>query len=517
MADLTPIPSAQNTSGPVYQPISGYVVGAGIATIAFVVFLVAVAYTAISSRRSVLSEELLILPLLGLILATIGRAHVRNSEGTKTGARQAAICWWICIMGGAGFVSYLLANEFAIKRQSARFVDQEFFKELKDGRTQHAFLALVPAEERRRATPVEPSAKDAESAKARDSFETVYDAFGYAKFKHSDLVRLFVRNGKAMEIEHLGAKDVGQEEAGFKATQIYKIRCPEGVFDCQVKLQALEGRKGGAPQWRIPGQPDPNFRIVPVEFSQYGRLVIELEQESDGIAQSWMSHIISNRPAIAQLLTVPEDERRPIDMSVFWLMTFGGGTTASIPSGPDFLPPTRADKWRARIAAKKSATSFDDLEDIGFFVADEAGSPFPEDRLAKLRDLWLSPYILPTSQRKGVGPGGPTGPPPDVGVLQFYPDRILAKIPADLYDDGRVVYFRCHILVECTNPEVLAAVNAARERGTSSKDDSSLTLRTLPSRQWRITGLLTDMVPQKPGPPPQPGGPGGAPPRMPGG
>ncbi|MSR51882.1 MAG: hypothetical protein EXS09_01160 [Gemmataceae bacterium] len=508
MADLTPIPSAQQTSGPVYQPISGYVVGAGVATIAFVLFLTVIAYTAITSRRSALSEELLILPLLGAILATIGRSHVRNSEGTKTGAREAAICWWICIMGGAGFVAYLQASEFAIKRQSARFAEQDFFKELKEGRTQHAFLAMVPAEERRRATPVEPNAKDAESAKARDSFEAVNDAFGYQKYKHADYVRLFVRNGKAMEIEHLGAKDVGQEEAGFKATQLYKVRCPEGIFDIHVKMQALEGRKGGAPQWRIPGQS--NVRIVGAELSQYGSLVIELEQECDAFAQMWMSHLMGNRPAIAQLLTVPENERQPLEATFTRLMAFGGGAVTPLAAGPDWLPPSRATKWRERLAAKKSATPFDDLQEIGFFNLSESGSSLSDDRIAKLRDLWQSPYLLHTSQRKTGGPGGP---PTDASVLELSPNRILAKVPADLYDDGRVIYFRTHILVECTSPEVLAVVNAARDRGAATKyDGASLNLRTLPPRHWRISGLLTDMVPQKPAPPPQMDGPGGGPP-----
>ena len=514
MADLTPIPAAYHTSGPVYQPVSGYVVASGLATILFVAGLLAVTYTAIDSRRSALTEELLILPLLGGILATIGRAHVRNSEGTKTGARQASICWWICVLGGAGFMSYLLANDFAIKRQSARFAEREFFKELKEGRTQHAFLALVPAEERRRAAPVEPSAKDAESAKTRDYFETVYGAFGYPNYKHSDFVRLFVRNGKAMEIQHLGTKDVGQEELGFKATQLYRISCPEGVFDVQVKMQALEGRRGGAPLWRIPGQPTPNITIRIDELSQYGRLVLETEQEANAFAGLWLEHVMKNRPAIAQLLTIPEAERHPLEMSLTRLMMLGGGTTTPVPVGPDLLPESRARKWRERLAAKKSATPFDDLNDIGFFRLDESGSSFSEDQLAKLRDLWQPPFLLPPAQRQGGGPGGP---PPDASVIEFYPDRILAKVPADLYLDGRVKFVRCHVLVECTSPDVLAVVNAARERGNSSRDDSSLTLRTVPTRNWRIIGLLTDMVPQSPAAPQPMGGPGGGPGGPPGG
>jgi len=479
-----------------------------LATLLFVGLLIPIAYTAIDTRRSALTEELLILPLLGAILATIGRSHVRNSEGTKTGLRQASICWWICVLGGAGFVSYLLANEFAIKRQSARFADQQFFKELKEDRPQHAFLALVPAEERRRATPVEPSAKDIESGKARDAFETVYGSFGYQNYKHLDLVRMFARNGKAMEVEHLGAKDVGQEEAGFKATQLYKIRCPEGVFDVYVKMQALEGRKGGAPQWRIPGQPAPSIQIPFRDYSLYGVLVVELEQEADGFARLWMSHVQGNRPAIAQLLTIPEDQRRPLELSFTRLMMLGGGTVTPLPAGPDWLPEVRARKWRDRVAAKQNATSFDDLNDIGFFRADEAGSSLAEDKLAKLRGLWQSPFLLHTSQRQAVGP---TGAPPDATVMEFYPDRIIAKVPADLYSEGRIIFHRCHVLVECTSPEVLAAVNSARERGIAAKPDAAMTLRALPARNWQVIGLLTDMIPQTPSQPPQLGRPGSGP------
>jgi hypothetical protein len=87
------------------------------------------------------------------------------------------------------------------------------------------------------------------------------------------------------------------------------------------------------------------------------------------------------------------------------------------------------------------------------------------------------------------------------------PDRITVLIHASLYLDGRgLAYVRCIVGVECTDPTLLAAVNAARDRGASAKDDSSVSLRSLPQRDWRIAWLRSDLEPRSPVGPGMPGG-----------
>ena len=134
MADLTPIPSAQRPADSGYQPLSGYAVAAIVVATAFAMILLALVISALVSRRSVIFWELLALPIVGIILAAIARSHIRNSEGTRTGARMANSSWWICVLGGAGFAAYIYANTLALEIESGHFAD-EMFKELQAGRS----------------------------------------------------------------------------------------------------------------------------------------------------------------------------------------------------------------------------------------------------------------------------------------------------------------------------------------------------------------------------------------------
>ena len=101
MAELTPIPSAQRPADPGYQPVSGYAVGAAIAAAVFAVILVGVIGSALTTRRTPLTTWVLVLPALGWLLAVVGRSHIRNSEGTRTGLRLTAVAWWVCEIGRA--------------------------------------------------------------------------------------------------------------------------------------------------------------------------------------------------------------------------------------------------------------------------------------------------------------------------------------------------------------------------------------------------------------------------------
>ena len=249
MAELSPIPSAQRPSDAGYQPVSGYAVAAAVAAGAFVLIFVVLVIVAAISKRSALSYELLFLPLAGLILAVIGRSHVRNSEGTRTGMRLANGAWWVCVLGGVGFGSYMYANELTLENESGRFAEQ-FLEELKAGRMQNAFLYLVPPDERQKADPTDESAV----------FEAAYLASGFSLFKNHELVRLMVRNGNATQIEHVGVAEVGQISSGFQATHLYRVTCPEGVFGLKVRTVAAEAAgSGGKLKMAHPDGPRPQF------------------------------------------------------------------------------------------------------------------------------------------------------------------------------------------------------------------------------------------------------------------
>jgi hypothetical protein len=477
----------------------------------FLVLLIVLVLSSVNSRQPMLSYELLVLAAAGVILAAIARSQVRNAEGTRTGLRLASYAWWVSMLGGAGFAAYLFANQWVLERKSGQTAD-DFFKELQAGRTQQAFHDyMIPPEDRGRADPEDPAKPD---PVARARFEQAYAGNGYLNLKHHDLVRLFARNPNAVQVERIGLRDFGQELGKLRAAHTYRLRCPEGTFEVQVGLIASEARRGGL-RWQIPAHPAPGITPLSVsELSQYGRLVLDLQTEGERVSAEWINLFNSGRISMAHLMTTPEGFRQPIEAAITQLSVFGGGTAATFPLGPALLPAERSEHWRLKMGPTKTPDGaaspstpvdmpFEDLAHIGFFRQDELRTPFPEEKWAKLRDLWRSPQLLSTANRPtmiGTNPAEPT-------TTIVTPHAITVISSADLYFPGLVLFVRCSIAAECTAPEVLAAVNTARDLGLEGKNDGSVLLRTLPSRQWRIAWLRTDMETHSPMPTSEPGGP----------
>jgi hypothetical protein len=495
VAELTPIPSVQRPSDPGYKPVSGFAVAAGLCAAVFAVLLVALLYSAVTSSRAALSPEWLGIPILGIAFAIIGRIQIRKSEGTRTGGRIASLSWWVCVLGGVGFAAYIYANQMALEMESGKFVDQ-MFRELQAGRVKEAFENhLVPPEERGRVPSNSPD----------DVFEAAYGQSGYHSFRNHEVVRLFARSGQAVQFERVRVKESGQETAGLYATHVYRLRCPEGTFECQVKAVAAEAKKGGKPLWRIPAQPEANItRLNVIAISQYGRASGELAQEGEEVVKGWIAHVSIGHRSWSHLFTVSREQRTPIIDNLNGLSGVAGGPATLFPVGPSLLPADRATAWeqRAQVAGKRDDgptvgdLPFEDLNGIGFFRRDDAGAPLPEEKLNHLRELWRVPSVPNLVFADPRAPSTDQSPPQSP-IAIFKPDRILVIVSADLFAPRSPMHFRCAIAAECTDPSVLSAVNAARDRG-GDFTDTSLTLATLPPRNWRVIWLRTDMEPLAP-------------------
>jgi hypothetical protein len=266
--------------------------------------------------------ELLALPVAGVILAAIGRSHIRNAEGARTGMRIVTLSWWACVLGGAGFAAYLYANSLVLEKESGKIAD-DFLRELQANRVQDAFEnRLVPPEERGKAGGNAPP----------EVFEAAYGMMGYQAFRNHELVRLFARNGKAITFEHIGSKDIAQESTGLEAVHLYRLSSPEGTFEIQIKLTTAESKKSNKQQWYIPSQPSLGISpLTVVDMSQYGRAVMELEREGEGFIQAWVSNLSSGRRTIAHLMTIPRSHHKPFMEAINQLGMFGGGATSLLP------------------------------------------------------------------------------------------------------------------------------------------------------------------------------------------
>jgi hypothetical protein len=502
--DLTPLPSVQRPSDSAYQPVSGYAVAAVVFAGVFALILIWVGIQTVLSSRAALESWFLALPIAGIVLAVIARSHIRNSEGTRTGLRLASAAWWISVLGGVGFAAYLYANSLAIEYESGKFGDQ-MFRELQKGTAQSTQSAFenyfVPPEERGRVP----------ANAGPDVFEAAYVPSGYGAFRNHDVVRMCLRNPGAVNVERVKVKDSGQDATGLYATHVYRLTTPEGIFECQVKLVAAEAKKGGKPMWRIPAQPAPNITLGPIQLSRYGKATIELLQDAEMWVHSWTGHLGSGHVAWAQMFTTAGAGRRSLADALMQLTCVGGGPAMSFPAGPQFLPADRAAAWERRVRAigktaePGAANSFqdlpfDDLAAIGFFRRDDSGTPLPDEKLGRIRELWRSPRLVVSDPRGGMMMDQT---PPLLSTISVSPDRIRVIVFADLFEKSGNVHFRCAIAVDCTDPAVLAAINAAQKEGANAKDDDSLTRTTLPARDWNIVWLRTDMEPIVPA------GPGG--------
>jgi hypothetical protein len=485
VAELTPIPTAQRPSDAGYQPVSGYAVAAALVAGLFPFALLLFRNAAV-----------LVLPLAGVILAIVARSHIRRSEGTRTGLRIVSACWWVCVLGGAGFGAYLFASSLVMERKSGAVVDR-LFQELKEGKVE-AFKRMVPSEERYRV-----GAQDAmPNSEYEAEFEKAYQSFNYASFKNHELVQLFARNGQSIEWEHKGCKGIASEGTGLQATHFYVVRCPEGIYDIRVQVVSPETKKGEKVDWYIPNTPGPNFTITKAHPSHYGVLVKAMQQDGEMEAKAWLGHIAASRTAMVHLMTTAPEHYRPINEFMVQLLFLGGAPCGVIPVGPGVLPSDRGQRWQAE-ASKLSESgkalsdeqffrlAFNDLLSIGFFRRDDVGGRLTEDQLEQLRKIW-------TNRRVNAGAEPSQGPSRGgASFIRFTPDAITVIFAIHLMPELPRTYARGLLAVECTDPEVLRRINDARESGLSLLEDPSKAQAVFPAgfpaRNWRIAWLQTDM------------------------
>lgn len=496
MAEMTPIPSVQRSPESAYQPVSGFAVASAISAGFFALALVVVTIVSLTSSRAALWWWLLGLPAAAVVLAAVGRSHIRNSEGTRTGMRLANISWWVSVLGGVGFAAYLYANSLAWEYESGKFTDQ-MFRELEPGdriAVQTAFRNhMVPPEERSRCAEDRPA----------DEFEAAFVPAGYTFFRNHELIRTYERNPKQVTFERVKVKESGQEAAGLYVTHVYRITCPEGIFETQVKAVATEAKKGGKPLWRIPAQPTPNISALTiVELSRFGSLTRELTIEGDAFMRMWMDSLSGHRNGWAQLLTTSMAERQAVTERILRLSALGGGTSALFGPGQELLPPDRAAAWKRNEAIAASGESFakedlfcEDLAGIGFFRSDSAGNRIPDEKMKRLRQLWRNPNLQPNDGRSTMM----DNVVPLVPMLTILPDRIRFVMAADLYmQGGSPIHYRCIVTAECKDPALMAGVEAIRKRGLEDKADASFILATLPPRDWQVVSFQTNLEPLTP-------------------
>ena len=124
-----------------------------------------------------------------------------------------------------------------------------------------------------------------------------------------------------------------------------------------------------------------------------------------------------------------------------------------------------------------------------FFRLNEKGNPLPDEKMARLRSLWTPPRFQPVgatrqSQQMQI--------PSDSSSTTFTPTSVSVRMPVELSLELPGQFTPCTVTAVCSDPKLLAAIAEIRDRGPSYSDPT-VSIKSLPPRDWRITSLRTEM------------------------
>ena len=276
----------QTTDEVAYTPISWLAVAAGVAALVFALVFILLSISSFLKKQPMIMPVLLALPLITLVLSFAAYCHVNNSEGTRTGklfklnlvGGSAAIG----LLGGAGYIAYLGAMEFAV-RKDAEIVFNEWTKHLVDispndpndpGIIRALHRTLEPSSQQR----VNP----ADVASIRNAFSEQY-----TQFSQSDLVRICRRHPGNVTIVPQGLVNWEREQQRARCTLNADITSPEGVHTISLEMIA-DIAPNGSRAWGLQNKPS---YVVARRLTPYGKSVEDLENVASQLSQRFVESL----------------------------------------------------------------------------------------------------------------------------------------------------------------------------------------------------------------------------------
>lgn len=487
MADPTS-PSLPSTADAVpYVPVSWMAVAAITVSGVFAVALVGLGLVAFTSKKPLLEDWLLVMPVVAIVLSFAARRVIRNSEGTRTGENLTNYAWWIALVLGLCYVAYLFAIDFAIRRDARGEVDKWMGTATagtpKDIRA--AFYRTIPPGQRQG---VSPDDEYGMSTRFRDEL---------LAFRSTDLMRVVQRNKGEVEFAS-GAVNWSHKPGVVEGVLNGTLKCPEGTFPLVVPFKGVEGVTGpegggGGRQWMIAWAPGGSFFDTSrVSRTEYGWLLAALESDGGAFGKGFVLHL-------------------------------GAG-----PNGHPFA-------YRGFIApggepAAWGPVAFDRVAQLGFsaparvvfgdagyadymanhFYKREGGADASPDYKARFFASFNTQGVRPAGDRLKDASGAPVDKEDFIAVTdQAVEVRVPVEIP--ILGTGKVEAARGRLLVTCTDPALLAelkrlkaAANPAMGLPTMPESVAGWTKRVT----WRVVRVESDMVPVNAAPRGR-GGPGG--------
>src|SRR5262245_30529435 len=329
MAELPSLPPAERAVDVAeYQPLSGVAVAAVAVSGLFAIILLVTVVTGFYTRKPALNSNLLLLAVAGFILAIVARMQIRRSEGTRTGLKLASVAWWISVIFGIAYGTYIFSSGLALRTQCKDFA-KVWFDNLQRNDIETAFVLSVEPVRWPRNRPV-----------VREEVEAEFPA-QLQGFQQHELVRLFLRNGKDVNIAFVGVRDWTYQPAGYHVISTWRLTCPEGEADLLLALVASEGKELVGRQWHVSVGGESGMGEI--RRTRYGRLINEMMGSAYGYTMPWLS-VLGASPTSSYSYTLPMGEKRKaLENKTVASALIAGGPVFSVapkdlPEPVDFSP-----------------------------------------------------------------------------------------------------------------------------------------------------------------------------------
>jgi hypothetical protein len=471
--------SADPGAQPGYAPVSWTAVASLALAVLFALVLTVTLYFGFRKGQLVIEPPLLFFPAVVIILAFVARRQIRASEGTRVGERYANWAWWIAMICGVGYGTYLWAIDFSIRRDAHKEFETwaGYLKKLNpsDPRDENFYnachMTLDPG--------VRASVPPSDPARMDSAFRDYVVAF-----RNSDVIRVCGRNPGAVKFDAHGLRDWQQKPTEITCTLGATLVTPEGEHELVVPMRAVIDEKTKRRRWQI--APTPSGYLKTKKLTLYGWLVEYLEASGRQFAFDLMAHL--NNPGGAQLaymgfIDPGSDPQRAGDLlkKVSESAPQRGGVAGAV----------------AAIVSPSPAGALEYLTQKVF--TRPGGGPLDPSDLSRFVSLWNTPGKLVPA-----GAMSRSNPEKDP-VLSLEPDAVECRMPIEIALGGSQgpspLIARGLVVMRTTaaaDPRLFADLTAARQAGASAglSDRPPSTAEFVNRRvPWRVVRIESDLRP----------------------
>jgi hypothetical protein len=252
--------------------------------------------------------DVLLVPFAAAVVSALGWLRVRQSEGTKAGAKLAVAGIVVSLIAGGSYGAYVVAAWLAMGQTASEFA-VEWMNKIREEKIDEAFRDTLPPENR-------PRSKD--GPRLHQELELRFNAGRDGSFRgdltgfeNGDIVRT-VNHGRTPEagadtqVLARGVKSVSPVPAGFTAEVIVEVRTPERDVEFLVTANGAVGEDGRR-QWFIQRSGTGPLRVV--KDHDLGARTTELKNSSAAFVMNWVALVGAGQVDEAYLQTQPPERR----------------------------------------------------------------------------------------------------------------------------------------------------------------------------------------------------------------